>query len=59
MGVCFTCATAESIIEDGTDMYDSPVERVEGHSLSAAKLKAILKLYNAYGINNPIKEEER
>lgn len=29
MGVCWDCATAESIISDGTDMYDEPGEPVK------------------------------
>jgi hypothetical protein len=45
-GVCFDCATAESIIDEGVDMYDQPVEKKEGMSMPLSKVHAILKLYN-------------
>ena len=45
-GVCFDCATAESIVANGEDMWDNPVDPVEGYSPHMAKVKAILKLYN-------------
>lgn len=45
-GVCFECATAESIIDEGVDMYDQPIEKKEGMSMPLSKVHAILKLYN-------------
>jgi len=44
-GVCFDCATAETIIEEGFDMYDNPIPKIQGMSPSMSKLYAILKLY--------------
>ena len=44
-GVCFDCATAESIIDEGVDMYDQPIEKKEGMSMPLSKVHAILKLY--------------
>lgn len=44
-GVCFRCATAESIIDEGVDMYDKPIEKKEGMSMPLSKVHAILKLY--------------
>jgi hypothetical protein len=44
-GVCFDCATAESIIYEGMDMYDKPIEKKEGMSFSLSKLHYILKIY--------------
>jgi len=45
MGYCLNCVEAESIIQDGTDMYDNeiPVEDVLTKGMS--KLKHILKNY--------------
>ena len=43
--VCYDCAMAESIISEGLDMYDKPIEKIQGYSIHMAKLKAILKLY--------------
>jgi hypothetical protein len=45
MGFCFDCANAESIIVDGTDMWDKPIEKKEGMSLSLSKIQEILKIY--------------
>ena len=42
IGVCFTCAESESIVADGTDMYDEPIKPVEGYSPAMAKVRAIL-----------------
>ena len=42
-GFCFDCATAESIIADGTDMFDEPILKQDGMSLEMSKVKAILK----------------
>ena len=42
-GFCFDCATAESIIADGTDMYDNPITKQDGMSLEMSKVQAILK----------------
>lgn len=44
-GSCFDCADAESIIEEGLDMYDKEVPKQEGMSTSMSKLQHILKLY--------------
>ena len=48
MGFCFDCANAESIIVEGTDMYDKPIEKKEGMSMGLSKLQEILKLYKVY-----------
>jgi len=44
-GVCFDCADAESIITEGVDMWDNPVEKVEGLSEHLSKVRHILSLY--------------
>lgn len=47
-GICWDCAEAESIIADGTDMYDRKNEKCKGledHSIHMSKLKVILKTY--------------
>ena len=46
LGVCFTCADFESIIEDGTDMHDEPI-KIEDKTLSKSGniLKQIIKEY--------------
>ena len=44
-GFCFDCAEAESIIEDGIDMYNNEIQKVEGLSTSMSKVKYILNLY--------------
>ena len=45
LGFCWDCANAESIIEEGLDMYDKEVTCQEGMSISMSKLQHILKLY--------------
>ena len=44
-GFCFDCAEAESIIEDGIDMYNNEIQKVEGLSTSMSKVQYILNLY--------------
>lgn len=46
MGFCFNCATAESIIYDGTYMNNIHIKKIDGYSISMNKLKEILKIYN-------------
>ena len=46
LGYCFDCAECESIIEDGTDMYDKEPPHIEGQSKSMDKLKYILHKFN-------------
>ena len=53
MGVCFTCAECESVIEDGTDMFDEPIKKIENYSMSMAKLKYILKRFNIINPTQP------
>ena len=48
-GFCFDCAEAESIIEEGVDMYDKEIPKQEGMSKSMSKVYYILQLY---GLNN-------
>jgi hypothetical protein len=45
MGYCFDCVEAESIIQEGRDMYDEELSREEktGMSKSMAKLKFLIK----------------
>jgi len=50
-GFCFDCATAESIIQEGLDMYDKEIPKQEGMSTSMSKVQYILKMYNV-GNNN-------
>ena len=45
-GFCFDCANAESIIEEGVDMYDEEIPKQEGMSTSMSKVHYILNLYN-------------
>jgi hypothetical protein len=45
LGFCFDCANAESIIEEGLDMYDKEIPKQEGMSRSMSKVQHILKLY--------------
>ena len=45
-GCCFDCANAESIIADGTDMWDNPIEKRDGMSMPMSKLQEILKIFN-------------
>lgn len=44
-GFCFDCANAESIIKEGTDMWDKPIEKKDGMSTSMSKVQEILKMY--------------
>ena len=46
MGYCFDCVEAESVIVDGTNMYDEEITTVEGLSKGMSKLRYILKKYN-------------
>lgn len=45
-GVCFQCADCESVISDGSTMFDQEIPKVEGYSIHMAKLKYILKKFN-------------
>ena len=45
LGACFTCANAESIIHDGTDMYDNDIngkKRNETEYTAMEKLKFLI-----------------
>ena len=44
-GFCYDCVEAESIIEEGRDMYDEELSREEkaGMSKSMAKVKFLIK----------------
>jgi hypothetical protein len=44
-GVCFNCADAESVIEEGVDMWDKEIPKIEGLSTSLSKLQYILKKF--------------
>lgn len=46
LGYCFDCVNAESIIEEGVDMWDKEIIKEEGLSMSMSKLKYILKKFN-------------
>ena len=48
IGFCFDCANAESIIAEGMDMWDTPIEKKDGMSMSMSKLQEILKIFNVY-----------
>jgi hypothetical protein len=41
MGFCFDCAQAESIINDGTDMFDVPIERENQLKSSSAEMNKV------------------
>lgn len=45
LGVCFDCADSESVISDGTTMYDLETPKIDGFSFSMSKLYYILKKY--------------
>ena len=48
LDICWDCAESESIIADGTDMYDKIIvkdESLEDYSIHLSKLKTILKKY--------------
>jgi hypothetical protein len=47
LGTCFDCAESESILIDGTDMYDKSVPQIEGLSISLSRVRAIL---NKFGV---------
>jgi hypothetical protein len=46
LGYCFDCVNSESVILDGTDMYDREIQREQGMPMSMAKVKYILKKFN-------------
>lgn len=46
IGFCMDCADCESVIKDGTDMYDKPINKIEGQSKYMDKLKYILEKFN-------------
>ena len=52
LGFCWDCANAESIIEEGLDMYDKEITKQEGMSTSMSKLQYILKLYGLIQFKN-------
>lgn len=45
VGVCFTCAGYESLINDKLDMYDNPIKREIEGSESLNILHSILREY--------------
>jgi hypothetical protein len=45
MGYCYDCVECESVIDEGVDMYDKEILKLEGMSLSMSKLKYILDKY--------------
>lgn len=45
MGICWDCATCETVIGEGIDMHDKPIPQLAGYSKSMAKLKYILDRY--------------
>ncbi len=45
LGICFDCANCESVINDGTDMFDGEIENIDGYTLSMAKLKYVLNRF--------------
>jgi len=45
LGICYTCAECESMIEEGLDMYDKEPVKIEGFSQSIAKLRYILERF--------------
>ena len=45
MGFCFDCVDCESIIEEGVDMWDVPLERNIEMSMSMTKVKYILQKF--------------
>lgn len=58
-GYCFDCADSESVIEDGTDMYDVAIPEIEGLSKSMSKLQYILRKYMKITTTPPRKEEKK
>lgn len=53
LGSCWDCANSESIIEEGTDMYDESPPKIEGMSTSMSKLQFILRKYISIKTPNP------
>lgn len=51
LGFCFDCVEAESLLVDGTDMYDETPPKVEGLSSAMSILQRILRRY--IHINSP------
>ena len=45
MGFCWDCVESESAIEDGTDMYDKEIPKLEGSSKSMSIVKYIINKY--------------
>jgi hypothetical protein len=45
MGYCFNCVEAESIIEQGVDMFDEEIPVEDGLTKGMSKLKYILQKY--------------
>jgi len=45
MSFCFDCVDCESIIEEGVDMWDVPLERNIEMSMSMTKVKYILQKF--------------
>jgi hypothetical protein len=46
MGYCFDCADAESVIVEGTNMWDEEIPKQEGMSFALSKLQYILKKFD-------------
>jgi hypothetical protein len=51
MGFCFDCVESESVIVDGTNMYDDKINTIEGLSENMSKVKYIIKKYIKYESN--------
>ena len=45
LGICFECATFESLIQDGIDMYDNEADKKINGSPSLNILRNILEAY--------------
>jgi len=45
LGSCWDCANCESVIADGTDMYEKPIPETEGLSTHMNKVKYIIDKY--------------
>lgn len=54
MGYCFDCVESESIIQEGTDMYDQEIPRQEDLSTGMSKLQHILKKYIKLNANGKV-----
>lgn len=46
LGFCFDCAECESVIADGTDMYDKSIPILPGMSTAMSKLHYILSKFS-------------